>query len=47
MVSYATKNETAKITVDLYKSGTVNHATMNKLVKIADTIIAWHVEWTQ
>ena len=38
------KNEMAKITVDLYKAGTVNHAMMNKLVKITDTIFAWHVQ---
>ena len=46
MVKDATKNEFAKITVHLYKADTVKHATMNKLVKITDTIFAWHVQCT-
>ena len=33
----------AKITVAPNKGGTVNHATMNEMVKTTDTIFIWHV----
>ena len=35
----------AKITVTAYQVGAVNHAKMNKTVKIADTMFAWHMQW--
>ena len=34
---------TVKIIVILYKAGTVNHATMNEMAKITETIFIWHV----
>ena len=42
MVNHAMNNETAKVTVVPYKTGTVNHATMNKMVNITDTVFVGH-----